>query len=64
MFWLCFYNGFDKPEIEAAFSAPFMVVDHVKHFIPDDRIEFYTVFYAHDLGCVSLKNFLENQKEF
>lgn len=64
MFWLCFYNGFEKPEVEAAFSASFMLVEFAKQFIPSDRIENYTVFYAHDLGAVSLKIFLENEKEF
>lgn len=64
MYWLCFYNGAEKPEIECAFAFPFLLVDYVKHFIPADRVDCYTVFYAHDLGAVSLKNFLENEKEF
>lgn len=59
-----FFNGFDKPEIECAFSAPSMVSEYVKHFITPDRYDFYTVYYAHDTGAVSLKNFLVNVKEF
>lgn len=64
MFWLCFYNGFDKPEIECAFAFPFMLVEYVNKFITNDRLDCYTVFYADDTGAVSLKNFLENEKEF
>lgn len=68
MYWLVFYNGFDKPEVECAFSEPFMVKEYAEHFIfipnGDDRFSLYSVYLAHESTVLPLSKFLENVKEY
>lgn len=66
MYWLVFYNGVDKPDVECAFGYTFMVLEYVKKFIDSDCISSYTVFIAGSVQAVPLNKFIEDQskKEF
>lgn len=65
MYWLCFYNGFDVPEVEAAFLSDFMLVEYAQHFIASDpsRTSCYFVFLPSKSAVIPLDKFLSTHKE-
>lgn len=61
MYWLCFYNSAEKPEIECAFLCDFMVVEYAEKVLLSDYHN-YTVFTPHG-GVVYLNKFISDFKE-
>lgn len=64
MYWLIFFNGFDKPVTECAFCTPYMLTDYVKSpvFVLPERQCLYWV-ATPDNELISLKDFLAKAKE-
>lgn len=61
MYWLCFYNSVDKPEIECAFICASMVIEYAEKFICA-RAPFYTVFTPQG-EVIYLNKFIADYKE-
>lgn len=61
MYWLCFYNPAEKPDIECAFSCAFMLVEYAERLL-GDRIYCYTVFTPNG-EVVYLNKFISDYKE-
>lgn len=63
MYWLCFYNSYDKPDIECAFSCAFMLVEHVENCPGyEGRYSCYTVFTPQG-EVIYLNKFISDYKE-
>lgn len=63
MYWLCFYNSVDKPEVECAFSCAFMLVEYVESCSCfAERYSCYTVFTPNG-EVVYLNKFISDFKE-
>lgn len=54
MYWLVFFNGSERPEVEAAFACPWLLCAYVDKNV--DRGKSYTVF-APSGHVVSLERF-------